>query len=277
MIDINYIQRKYGFNFKYSLGQNFLSNDLIVNSIIENSDISNEDIILEIGPGFGVLTDMILNKAKHVISVELDNDAIEILNKEFEARKNFTLIHNDFLKLNLSDIDIIKNSKNIKVIGNIPYYITTPILVKLFESEIDISSIILMVQKEVGQRINAQPSTKQYGSLTIFSKYYSNTSIIEKVSAENFIPKPKVDSVVVKFDIKKERLFIDKKIEKDFLNYVKTCFNMRRKTLFNVLKQFDKSREELEKISNEISIDFNRRCETLVIEEFKKIFESIYK
>ena len=275
MINIKDIQKKYGFYFKSFLGQNFFNNDFLLEEIIESLNISKDDIVLEIGPGVGVLTEKLLCRAKKVISVEIDSNAVFILNEEFKDKKNFLLINEDFLKMDLHKIEEFKNS--IKVIANIPYYITTPILEKLFKSNLNIDFIAVMVQKEVGERILATPSTKEYGSLTVFVNYYSKALLIKKISSNNFIPKPKVDSVFIKFEIFKNRFFNDNNIENEFLNFVKRCFSMRRKNLFNVLTQFNKNKQQLQNISYKLQIDFNNRAENLDVFDFQKIFVELSK
>lgn len=275
MVNIKDIQKKYEFHFKSFLGQNFFNNDFLLEEIIESLNISKDDIVLEIGPGFGVLTEKLLCRAKKVISVEIDSNAVFILNEEFKDKKNFLLINEDFLKMDLHKIEEFKNS--IKVIANIPYYITTPIIEKLFKSNLNIDFIAVMVQKEVGERILATPSTKEYGSLTVFVNYYSKAVLIKKISSNNFIPKPKVDSVFIKFEIFKNRFFNDNNIENEFLNFVKRCFSMRRKNLFNVLTQFNKNKQQLQNISHKLQIDFNNRAENLDVFDFQKIFVELSK
>ncbi len=273
MINIREIQKKYGFSFKSSLGQNFFNNEILLEEILNILYIDKESTVLEIGPGFGVLTEKLLKICSHVICVEIDYNAYDILLNEFKGIKNLTLLNEDFLKMDLNNF---KNIKGLKIIANIPYYITTPILEKLFSSDLDIDFIGVMVQKEVGNRILASPSTKEYGSLTVFSNYYSKCNLIKKIPACNFTPVPKVDSMFLKFSIIKEREF-QGKLEKEFLSFVKKCFSMRRKTLFNVLSQFKLNKCELSKISQNINIDFNKRAETLSLDDFKKLFLSISK
>ena len=275
MINIKDIQKKYGFYFKSFLGQNFFNNDFLLEEIIESLNISKDDFVLEMGPGFGVLTKKLLCRPKKFISVEIDSNAVFILNEEFKDKKNFLLINEDFLKMDLHKIQEFKNP--IKVIANIPYYITTPILEKLFKSNLNIDFIAVMVQKEVGERILATPSTKEYGSLTVFVNYYSKALLIKKISSNNFIPKPKVDSVFIKFEIFKNRFFNDNNIENEFLNFVKRCFSMRRKNLFNVLTQFNKNKQQLQNISYKLQIDFNNRAENLDVFDFQKIFVELSK
>ena len=274
-MDIREIQNKYGFSFKSSLGQNFLNNNHILEDVLNDLHICKEDIVLEIGPGFGILTKQLLDRCKKVISIEIDSRVVNILNNEFKDYDNFELINCDFLKANLKDI--IGDEKNIKVIANIPYYITTPILEKLFKSNLDIDYIVFLLQEEVGNRILAKESTKEYGSLTVFSKYYSKTSLIRKVSSSNFIPKPKVDSVFIKFEVFNDRKFKDTSLEEEFLFFLKKSFSIRRKNLFNVFMQFNKTKIEIEGILNSLSIDFNKRVENLSLNDFQNIFALLNK
>lgn len=274
-MNIQLIQKKYGFSFKTFLGQNFFNNDDMLTDIINELDINKSDVILEIGAGFGILTEKLLNISKKVISIEVDSSAVYILNEEFKDRDNFLLMEGDFLRIDLSSINDLKYP--IKVVANIPYYITTPILEKLFKSKLNIDFIALMVQKEVGDRILASPSSKDYGSLTIFSNYFSTPMLIKNIPACNFIPQPKVDSMFVKFEIKNNREFKNLSIETEFLDFVKKCFSMRRKNLYNALAQFKKSKSDLQVISDKLSIDFNKRAENLHIDDFKKIFLEINK
>lgn len=271
MTSVRELQRKYGFLFKGYLGQNFFNNDILLNEILDKLDITKNDIVIEIGPGFGVLTEKLLLKSKKVISIEIDDRLIPILNENLKEYDNFKLIHNDFMKMNLEDLGNLNG--RFKVIANIPYYITTPILEKLFKSELSIDFIAIMVQKEVGNRILANVSTKEYGSLSVFVNYFSVPHVVKYIPAVNFIPKPKVDSVFIKFEILDNRKFENREIEDNFLKFVKRCFSMRRKTLYNVLSNFTKDKEILMKIFNYMDIDFNKRAENLTVDEFVKIFK----
>lgn len=275
MININEIQRKYGFNFKDSLGQNFFNNNVLLDEIVCSLNISKDDLIIEIGPGFGVLTEKLLILGKKVISIEIDDRVIPILLEELKGFGNFELIHKDFMKLDLNNLGIGK--ERVKVVANIPYYITTPILEKLFKSNLNIDFIAIMMQKEVGDRILANNSSKEYGSLSIFCDYFSTPSLVKRISSSNFTPRPKVDSVIIRFDIKSDREFNNKEIEDKFLSFVKKCFNMRRKTLFNALSQFNKSKDELSYISKLLNIDFKKRAENLTTGEFISIFKILSK
>ncbi|AID45494.1 SSU rRNA adenine-N-dimethyltransferase [Candidatus Arthromitus sp. SFB-mouse-NL] len=271
MTSVRELQRKYGFLFKGYLGQNFFNNDILLNEILDKLDITKNDIVIEIGPGFGVLTEKLLLKSKKVISIEIDDRLIPILNENLKEYDNFKLIHNDFMKMNLEDLGNLNG--RFKVVANIPYYITTPILEKLFKSELSIDFIAIMVQKEVGNRILANVSTKEYGSLSVFVNYFSVPHVVKYIPAVNFIPKPKVDSVFIKFEILNNRKFENREIEDNFLKFVKRCFSMRRKTLYNVLSNFTKDKEILMKIFNYMDIDFNKRAENLTVDEFVKIFK----
>ncbi len=272
---IKYIKKKYGFNFKPSLGQNFFNNDDLLKSMVDKLDITANDTVLEIGPGFGSLTEKLLCRTRNVICVEVDKCIVSILNEEFKNYKNLKIISGDFLKIELNNMEELK--RDIKVVANIPYYITTPILEKLFKSDLNIKFIAVMVQKEVGDRILALPSTKDYGSLTVFVNYYSKVSMIEKISACNFIPKPKVDSIFLKCDILHDRFFKNHKIEVEFLRFVKECFTMRRKNLFNVLSRFNVDKDDLVKISLDLNIDFNQRIENIDLFDMQHIFNKIHK
>lgn len=271
MASIKELQKKYGFLFKGSLGQNFFNNDSLLDEILDKLNITYDDIIIEIGPGFGILTEKLLLKSKKVISIEIDDRLIPILNENLKGYDNFNLIHTDFMKMDLGYLANL--NVNFKVIANIPYYITTPILEKLFKSDLNIDFIAIMMQKEVGDRILADVSTKEYGSLSVFANYFSVPKVIRYISSDNFIPKPKVDSVFIKFEILRNRKFESRELEDNFLKFVKRCFSMRRKTLYNVLSNFSESKEVLIKIFNDMNIDFNKRSENLTVDEFIKIFK----
>lgn len=271
MANIRELQKEYGFLFKGSLGQNFFNNDNLLNEILDELCITQDDVIIEIGPGFGALTEKLILRAKKVISIEIDDRLISILSERFDKYDNFKLIHYDFMKIDLKIFEELNS--NFKVIANIPYYITTPILEKLFKSDLNIDFIGIMIQKEVGDRILADVSTKEYGSLTIFVNYFSSPHVVRYISANNFTPKPNVDSIFIKFEILSKREFEIREMEEDFLKFVKRCFTMRRKTLYNVLANFSKDKLLLSKISNDIGIDFNKRAENLILNEFIKIFK----
>lgn len=192
------IVNKYEFKFNKNLGQNFLIDESVLEDIIEGAEINKEDTVIEIGPGVGTLTKELLERAKEVYSIELDGDLIPILQEELKEYNNFTLIHKDALKIDFNEL--MENKDSIKLVANLPYYVTTPIISRLLTEKCDFKSLTIMIQKEVAERINAEPNCKEYGSLTVLVQYYCNTKIIRKVSPNSFIPRPKVDSIVIKLD-----------------------------------------------------------------------------
>lgn len=266
------IVNKYGFKFSKSLGQNFLIDDTVLEDIIEASEINSSDFVIEIGPGVGTLTKLLLKKARKVCAIELDTDLIPILNEELREFENFQIIHNDALKVDFSEI--IGDEKNVKVVANLPYYVTTPIISKLITEKNNISSITIMIQKEVAERIAANPNTKEYGAITVLVQYYCTVDKIRKVSPNSFIPKPKVDSMVIKLNkMDKPKCMV--KNQDLFFKVVRESFNMRRKTLSNSLKNLGLAKENLILAFENAGIDPKRRGETLSIEEFGKLSDCI--
>jgi len=258
---------QYNLKAKKSYGQNFLINEEIVDEIIEKSYITKEDVVLEIGPGLGTLTKKLLKVAKSVIAVELDKDMCNILENRI-LDKNLEIINQDILKLDINEIT--NKYGKIKVVANLPYYITSPIIMKLLENKYDISSITVMVQKEVGERLVASPNGKEYGAITISVRYYTDAKIIIDVPKENFMPVPKVDSVVIKLDLlNKPRVKL--KDEKLFFNLIKTGFSQRRKTINNSLSSGGIEKEKLIRILEKLNIDYKKRVENLSIEDFANI------
>ena len=190
--------KKYNFKFSKSLGQNFLVDDSVLNDIVSGAEVSENDFVIEIGPGVGTLTAQILKKAKRVTAVELDNDLIPILQQELGDNPKFQLIHKDALKVDFNEV--IGDEESVKLVANLPYYVTTPIIVKLLKEQYNFKSLTIMIQKEVAERIDAEPNCKDYGSLSVLVQYYCNTSIVRKVPPSCFIPRPKVDSIVIRLD-----------------------------------------------------------------------------
>lgn len=267
------IVKKYGFKFTKSLGQNFLIDSTVLTDIVKGADISKEDFVIEIGPGVGTLTKQLLDSAKAVCAIELDSDLLPILEEELKEYDNFTLVHKDALKVDFNEIINYENS--VKLVANLPYYVTTPIISKLLISGYVFKSLTIMIQKEVAERIAAKPNCKEYGALSLLVQYYCDTEIIRKVSPASFIPQPKVESIVIKLD----RLIeprVKVRDEKLFFTIVRDSFNMRRKTLWNALKQLKLSKENLEYAFSESGIDPKRRGETLSIEEFGKLADVVY-
>ncbi|NFG22378.1 16S rRNA (adenine(1518)-N(6)/adenine(1519)-N(6))-dimethyltransferase RsmA [Clostridium botulinum] len=265
--------KKYNFKFSKSLGQNFLLDESVLNDIVDGAEVNENDFIIEIGPGVGTLTAKLLQKAKRVTCIELDNDLIPILQQELGEYDKFELIHNDALKVDFNEI--MKNEEHVKLVANLPYYVTTPIIVKLLKENHKFESLTIMIQKEVAERINAEPNCKEYGALSVLVQYYCNTKIVRKVSPESFMPRPKVDSIVIRLDrLSNPRVKVQD--EKLLFDIVRAGFNMRRKTLWNATKVVGLSKEDLQKAFDSCNIDPKRRAETLSIEEFAVLADSIH-
>ncbi|KHD37287.1 16S rRNA methyltransferase [Clostridium acetobutylicum] len=268
------IVEKYNFRFSKRLGQNFLTDNTVLDDIVENAEIQKDDFIIEIGPGVGTLTRRLLEKAKKVCAIELDESLIPIITNEMKEYDNFTLIHNDALKVDFNNI--IGEEQSVKLVANLPYYVTTPIISKLLNEGYNFKSLTIMIQKEVGDRIAAKPSTKDYGALTLLVQYYCDVKVVRVVKPSCFMPQPKVDSLVIRLD-KLEKPRVQVKDEKLFFNVIRSAFNMRRKTLWNAMKGLKLSSEDLEKAFEAAGIDSKRRGETLSIEEFGKLSDEIYR
>ena len=266
--------KKYNFKFSKSLGQNFLIDDSVPKDIVAGAEVNEDDLVIEIGPGVGTLTAQLLNKAKKVVAIELDSDLIPILNKEIGDNPKFTLIHNDALKVNFNEI--IGDEESVKLVANVPYYVTTPIILELLKEDYKFKSLTIMIQKEVAERMNAEPGNKDYGSLSLLVQYYCDTKIVRKVAPQCFIPRPKVDSIVIRLD-KLTEPKVSVKSEKLFFDIIRSSFNMRRKTLWNGVKNIGLSKEKLELAFNEADIDPKRRGETLSIQEFAVLSDKIYE
>lgn len=257
--------KKYNFRFTKSLGQNFLIDETVTRDIVLGANVCDEDLVIEIGPGVGTLTAQLLNKAKKVVAIELDSSLIPILETELGHNENFMLVHNDALKVDFNEI--IGEEKNVKLVANLPYYVTTPIVVKLLKDGYKFQSLTIMVQKEVAERMNAKPGTKDYGALSLLVQYYCDTQIVRAVPPESFIPRPKVDSIVIRLD-RHEGPKVQLDNEKLFFDVIRSSFNMRRKTLWNGVKSIGLDKENLQLAFDNAGIDPKRRGETLSIQEF---------
>lgn len=264
--------KKYNFKFTKSLGQNFLVDDSVPRDIVAGAEVNKEDLVIEIGPGVGTLTAQLLNAAKRVVAIELDKDLIPILNEELGSNENFSLVHNDALKVDFNEL--IGEEKSVKLVANLPYYVTTPIIVKLLKENYKFKSLTIMVQKEVAERMNAEPGNKDYGALSLLVQYYCNTSIVRKVPPTCFIPRPKVDSIVIRLD-RLENPKVEVQNEKLFFDIIRNSFNMRRKTLWNGTKSVGLSKEKLEIAFQKSGVDPKRRGETLSIQEFALLSDCI--
>ncbi len=274
--ETKFIMKKYNIKANKSLGQNFLISEEVVNTIVESSQIKKEDLVIEIGPGLGTLTKFLLEKAGKVICIELDNKMISILKDRFSLYNNFEIINDDVLKVDLKNIISKEKSngqiQNVKIVANLPYYITTPIIMKLLEEELELESITVMIQKEVADRLIATPGEKNTGAITYSVYYYAISEGILEVPNNSFIPEPEVTSKVIKLAIRKGKAVNLKDKEKMF-KIIKNAFMQKRKTLLNSLtnsKTF-KSKQDGIEILNSLQISENIRPEELSLEQFAKI------
>jgi len=275
---IKSIMKKHNVRFSKSLGQNFIINDFIIDEIVRRGDISDADSILEIGPGIGVLTQALAETAHQVVAVELDNKLIPILHETLEDYKNVEIIHNDILKIDVGQMIKEKMEKPTKVVANLPYYITTPIIMKLIEEVSGIKEIIVMVQKEVAERMVSGPGTKDYGSLSVAVQYYCDAMIILDVPRDDFMPAPNVDSAVIRL-IVRDKPAVEVLDQEFFFKIIKGAFALRRKTLINSLSKsaIGIDKELLKRILEEMNIDLRIRGERLDINDFADLANRIYK
>ena len=274
--ETKFLMDKYHISANKNLGQNFLIDDDVVNKIVETANISKEDLIIEIGPGLGTLTSRMLEKAGKVIAIELDKKMVAILQDRFALYKNFELINEDVLKVDLKSL-IQKNKKNTKIVANLPYYITTPIIMKLIEDKLNIESITVMVQKEVAQRLTAEPGTNLSGAITYTVNYYCIPEEIMVVPNSSFIPAPEVESEVIKLSIRKEPPVKVENLE-NFFKLIKVSFMQRRKTLINGVTNSNFMEKELFKqILTKLEINEKIRGEDLSLEDFAKISNECIK
>ena len=273
--ETHFIMNKYNITANKNFGQNFLIDENVVENIVMSSEVNKNDLVIEIGPGLGTLTSLLLEKAGKVICVELDKKMLEILNDRFSLYNNFELLHEDVLKVDLNSlIDLNLKKSNLikcKVVANLPYYITTPIIMKLLEEKLHLASITVMVQKEVALRLTDVPGGKDCGAITYTIHYYSNPKMILNVSKSSFIPAPKVDSAVIKLDILENNNF-NITNEKLFFQIIKYAFMQKRKTLLNSLTNSKiASKETLEKMLLSLNLNPSIRAERLSIEDFVNI------
>ena len=258
------------FNFKKKFGQNFIIDENIIDSIINKTDIDKKTLVIEIGPGAGSLTYKLAQNAQNVLCYEIDTTLKEILECNLKEFNNVEIVYNDFLKQNIKD-DIKKYTYDkLYVVANLPYYITTPILIKIIEDGIAVDKIVVMVQKEVGDRFKAKPNSKDYSSLSVYLNYYFDVKKVLDVSRNIFMPKPNVDSIVVEFR-KKEKIKL--KNEQLFFKLVRDSFNQKRKNLKNNLKDYDL--EKINKILNKYNFDLTVRAEQLDINIFIDIANNL--
>ena len=278
--ETKFIMKKYNIRASKRLGQNFLIDENVVETIVDCSNINEEDLVIEIGPGLGTLTSKLVEKAGKVICIELDSKMITILKDRFLLYKNFEVINDDVLKVDLKSL--IKEEKangkikKAKIVANLPYYITTPIIMKLLEEELDLESITVMIQKEVADRLVAIPGDKNTGAITYTVYYYASSEKILEVPNTSFIPEPEVTSEVIKLNIRKEPVVKTQNKEKLF-KIIKCAFMQKRKTLVNSLynaKILQDKKQGIE-ILKKLNIDENARPEELTIEQFENISKNL--
>ena len=271
---IREIQNKFGFTFKKGLGQNFLTSQEILDKTAESADLSNG--VLEIGPGFGVLTKTLAENSPKVIAVEIDERLNDVLKYTLSDYDNVKVINRDILKTDIETLIADEfDGKRISVAANLPYYITTPIITHLLESKLNIADIVVMVQKEVADRMSAVPGTKDYGAITLLCRYFCEPEIVAKAPAGLFVPPPKVDSAVLRLHMLDEPR-VSVKNEKVFFKTVKAAFSQRRKTLLNCLSSaFPIPKSEILLIMENVGISPQRRGETLDIYEFAKLSDAL--
>mgnify|MGYP001136240275 FL=1 len=274
--DTKFIMDKYHITANKNLGQNFLIDDDTVSGIVDAANVSKDDLIIEIGPGLGTLTKELLDRAGKVICIELDKRMIEILNDRFSMYDNFKVLNDDVLKVNLKELIEKEKVKTTKIVANLPYYITTPIIMKLLEERLDIETITVMIQKEVADRLVTKPGTGDTGAITYAIHYYTNPKRVLEVPNTAFIPEPKVNSTVINLEVLKEPK-VAVKDEKKLFEVIKTAFMQKRKTLLNALANSNKygSKEQICKTLELLSIDNRVRQEKLTLEEFAKIADEI--
>lgn len=274
--DTKFIMDKYHITANKNLGQNFLIDDDTVSGIVDAANVSKDDLIIEIGPGLGTLTKELLDRAGKVICIELDKRMIEILNDRFSMYDNFKVLNDDVLKVNLKELIEKEKVKTTKIVANLPYYITTPIIMKLLEERLDIETITVMIQKEVADRLVTKPGTGDTGAITYAIHYYTNPKRVLEVPNTAFIPEPKVNSTVINLEVLKEPK-VAVKDEKKLFEVIKTAFMQKRKTLLNALANSNKygSKEQICKTLELLNIDNRVRPEKLTLEEFAKIADEI--
>ena len=277
---IQAIKERHNFQLSKSLGQNFITDKSVIERIVEGSDVGEDDLVIEIGPGIGVLTAEAAESAAKVVAIEIDKKLIPILAETLADYDNIRVINQDILKTDINEI--IREEREagsftggVKIMGNLPYYITTPIIMGILEKGVEADSITIMMQKEVADRIKAAPGGKIYGAISAAVQYYCEVEQVASVLKEVFVPRPKVDSAVLKLSIRKERP-VDLIDEKSFFACIKAGFGQRRKTLLNSLTGVNGlPKEDIKEILEAAGVDPARRAETLDINEFAAIANGV--
>lgn len=272
------IREKHGFNFSKNLGQNFLVDKNIIDDIIEGSNITEEDLVIEIGPGVGVLTAEAAQRAAKVVAVEIDINLIPILEETLAEYDNVTVINRDILKTDLKElVNEYGTGGGVKIIGNLPYYITTPIIMKILEEDVKADSITIMMQKEVADRLKASPGNKTYGAISAAVQYYCTVQQIATAPKEVFVPRPKVDSAVLRLDVRKEPP-VEVADKAMFFKCIKSGFEQRRKTLLNSLTGVaGLAKDDIKQVLENAGIESVRRIETLDMQELADLSNSMTK
>lgn len=276
---IKYIMEKYGFRFSKSLGQNFIIDSNVLDRILEGSELSEEDYILEIGPGIGVMTQVLCESCAKVVSIEIDSALIPVLEETVGEFDNLKIIHNDVLKVDLKALfEAEFKERRPKLIANLPYYVTTPIIMKFLEERIPVTDLIVMIQKEVADRMMARPSTKEYGALSVAVQYFTEPSIVTKVSKGSFMPMPNVDSSVIRLKVR-ENPPVVLSDEEIFFKTIKDAFGKRRKTLLNALSSgvLGLNKDQVRTVLAASGLEENLRGEALDINQFARLANEIYK
>ena len=272
------VLQKYRFNFQKKFGQNFLIDTHVLDKIIDASGVTEDDFVLEIGPGIGTMTQYLCERAREVVAVEIDKNLIPILSDTLKNYSNVTVINEDILKLDICKLAEEKNQgKPIKVVANLPYYITTPIIMGLFESHVPIDSITIMVQKEVAERMQEKPGSKEYGALSLAVQYYAKPEIVANVPPNCFMPRPNVGSVVIRLT-RHEKPPVEVEDEKLMFRIIRASFNQRRKTLANGLNnspEIHLPKEVIQESIVSLGVPENIRGEALSLEQFAELSNEI--
>ena len=273
------IVEKYGFSFKKNFGQNFLVDERVLGKIVSSAEMSKDDVVIAVGPGIGTLTQALAKEAYKVVAVEIDTTLVPILGELLSDFDNIEIINEDILKVDVNAIAEKYPDKKIKMVANLPYYITTPIIMNVLENHIPVESITVMIQKEVAYRMKAQPSTKDYGSLSLAVQYYCEPYLVANVPQNCFMPRPNVDSAVIKLTVM-DKPKVQVNNEKFMFEFIKAAFSQRRKTLVNCIFSsglLTLSKDEIGKMLNGLGYDERVRGESLTLEDYGKITDEAEK
>ena len=274
------ILQKYQFHFQKKYGQNFLIDTGVLDRIMAAAEITDQDCVLEIGPGIGTMTQYLAERAREVVAVEIDKNLIPILEETLSEYGNVTLINEDILKVDLNELAEEKNAgEPLKVVANLPYYITTPIVMGLFERHVPLKSITIMVQKEVAERMQAGPGTKDYGALSLAVQYYAKPEVVAKVPPNCFMPRPTVGSAVIRLT-RYEKPLVKVRDEEELFGIIRAAFNQRRKTLVNALGNAAEPRVTKERVAEallQMGLSSTVRGEALTLEQFAELSRLLYE